>query len=681
MALHTRPKAAAGTGTVHPWLALVVGIEGAELTLTDDRVALDPTVQQAHPTGAPTAAHRWAHVQVDGAGHRISRVLSGRPLEPGTDYLAVLVPAFGPDGQPSWTGAAPAVVAVYDHWRFRTAVPAGSFEDLAAQLHPATRLRTPGRAPLDYPRVPTAPDLEIRGALAPVGATDAALPPEVATDLAGLRTPATDEVGRPIVGLPRYGDAWRLDAPEATAWGATVDGDPRHRGVAGLGRELGIRLQEELVDEAMAHLGALAEARQRIGDLVLGLTASGALWRRRMPADPHERLWLLGPALGRVVTDAGPLGLLSTAEGRALPAGLWSSAVRRILRSGPARVAHTASGRVGARAALAAANRCPPRPKPSDDGVVVIAGFDALLRAVLDGGQVDPKALAALAEQATDLANRTEGDLRPIATALARLVVAAVAAGRAAPYAEALTLLAAAAGPPRPDPVRQRDLAAAMRALIARFDMPPPEPKELLDLLGALLPGEPPEEPPCSPVDLDALADGVAAAFDPTTPTAPAIVQVLGLIDGLDPTQPLAPPEVCVGLDRPLWRDVNTAFKEWLLPGVASLVDNAVIALETNPAFVDALLLGVNSQLVGELRWRNIPVSTGCTPLRSFWQRSATRPPATGRTTSSGWRTGLRRRTWQPPNTGPVAWRAATSWSPCGGGCSCATPPRPYTST
>ena len=112
------------------------------------------------------------------------------------------------------------------------------------------------------------------------------------------------------------------------------------------------------------------------------------------------------------------------------------------------------------------------------------------------------------------------------------------------------------------------------------------------------------------------------AAFDPTTPDAAARTRVLATIAGLDPAQPLAPPETSVGLDRPVWRDVDTAFKEWLLPGVAALPDDSVIAVETNPAFVDALLVGMNSQLVNELRWRNIPVATGCTPLRSFWQRA-----------------------------------------------------------
>ena len=60
-----------------------------------------------------------------------------------------------------------------------------------------------------------------------------------------------------------------------------------------------------------------------------------------------------------------------------------------------------------------------------------------------------------------------------------------------------------------------------------------------------------------------------------------------------------------------------------------------MIALESNAIFIDAYLAGLNTQLLGELRWRNIPVATGCTPIRRFWDRTDT---------SSGGRVGRHRR-------------------------------------
>ncbi|MCG5219246.1 hypothetical protein [Streptosporangium sp. KLBMP 9127] len=622
------PRPAAGTGGQHPWLVLVTGRPDVELTLAAGQVTLTPGVQQKHPLGAAGGHYPWAHVQQDAEGRRIARVLSGsHPLEPGTDYVAVLVPAFDAAGQRNWNGTAPVSVQVYDWWAFRTATPPGSFEDLAALLRPGAASPETGRAPLDYPRVPEAGDLEVRGALAPLGAVDAPLPAAVFSDLDGLRTPARDDKGRPIVGLPRYGEAWRLGAPEQTVWGGTLNTDPRDRGVAGVGLELGIRLQEELSAEVSASAGALAEARQRIAQLVLGLQAAGGLWNRRMPADPLDRLWLLGPALGRVVTPSGTVADLATAADRPLPSGVFSTALRRILRTGPPRTRLTTRGRVRPRDVLIALNDCPREPGRSDDGVPLSehgidpADLETNRQKAVETGHVE---LEPLAGQAHDLAARAHPDLRELTEALARRLERSHADGSPAPWAVALASLAAAAAV-RDDKDAVERLAVALRDLLERYPHPA-SPEDLLDLLRAF--AQPPaDEVPCDPVDLGAMSEQVGAAFDPTGVDGPARVRVLATVTGLDAAQPLAPPEVCVGLDRPVWSDVNDAFAEWLLPGVGALPDNSVIALETNPRFVDSLLVGLNTQLLAELRWRNIPVATGCTPLREFWNR---RDTATG---------------------------------------------------
>lgn len=65
-------KPAAGTGSVHPWLVLVVGTED-ELQVADERVTVTVAAQQLHPLGSPTAAYPWAHVQTDAAGYRIGQ--------------------------------------------------------------------------------------------------------------------------------------------------------------------------------------------------------------------------------------------------------------------------------------------------------------------------------------------------------------------------------------------------------------------------------------------------------------------------------------------------------------------------------------------------------------------------------------------------------------------------------
>ena len=58
---------------------------------------------------------------------------------------------------------------------------------------------------------------------------------------------------------------------------------------------------------------------------------------------------------------------------------------------------------------------------------------------------------------------------------------------------------------------------------------------------------------------------------------------------------------------------------QWLLPGVDSLEKNTAVALQTNPAFIDAYMLGINTQFMSEMRWRDLAVDRTCTPLRMFW--------------------------------------------------------------
>jgi hypothetical protein len=183
--------APAVTVTPEPWTLSaptgVVGLEGSELVVDGSTVTIQPAAQQGvQAVGAPGTAYRFAHVQ-DTGGIRTTRLVSARPLTAGTDYLAVVVPAFDASGAPAWTGAAAVTVALYDAWRFRTAQPAGGFEQLAQLLQPGDALAQTGEAVLHYPRVTAAAPLSVFGAL--VGhtsgrtVTEDPLPAAVSSDL------------------------------------------------------------------------------------------------------------------------------------------------------------------------------------------------------------------------------------------------------------------------------------------------------------------------------------------------------------------------------------------------------------------------------------------------------------------------------------------------------------------
>jgi hypothetical protein len=617
---------------LHPWLVLVVGQEGSELTLAGGQVTIEVSAQQdAQALGNPSSPYRFAHVQQDAAGHHVTRVLSRRPLQPGTAYLAVVVPAWDAAGARSWTGAAAVTVPAFDSWRFTTAVPAGSFEELAARLHPGQAPDSTGRARLRYPRLAAAPELGALGALVARrddhDVVEDPLPPDVQADLAALQLPAHDPQGRPIVALPRYGEAWPATTPEQSPWKDSLNLDPRHRGIAGLGLEVAIRTQEQLVADVLANLGAVREARQRVRHLALGLAASRSLWQRRVPAEPAALLWLLGPALNRLVTDDGSVGELATADHRTLARGTFSAAARRVVRAGPARTTLAAAAPTPS-SLVTSANRAPPPPPATINGVpmdqAAMHAFDAARRQTMHLGRVRPTALL---DAAAALVAATPTAVRPAATRVVAAMRQAAQAGRAVPWGQALATLAssdATVVAQRRDPTTAQD--ALSRDLFGLHDKfaDVADDADLVEMLATLGPLTP-DDPAVQPVAVDALATGVAAAFDPSTDAAPAAVRVLATIaGGVDPDQPLAPPEPCVGLDRPAWADLAEAFGEWLLPGIGQLDDNCVVPLATNPVFIDAYLAGLNTQLLGELRWRNIPIATGCTPIRRFWDRADT---------------------------------------------------------
>jgi hypothetical protein len=556
-------------GEMQSWLSLLA-VKPSEIDRSGGAITVSAVALSDH-----VQAPSLAHVQVTG-GHELSRVVCMRPLTGEAEYVALLVPAFDADGDPRWDGSRAETLPVYDEWWFRTGEP-GTFETLAKQLRAADQLAGFGRISVALgggidERV------AVRGGLTGIhDTTDPPPPPAAAARLQDLLAfdpdsglpgvqPGFDADGRRYVRPPDYGEAWLaqvLVGAPAGGWVGQVNDDPTHRVVAGLGLQAGVDLQDEIAGAAADRFGATSIANQRLAALGAGLAVGRSLWDRRLKS---SRVTVLGLAAGRVIADQGgklqPLLELATGPGRTLPAALFSSAARRILRPGSARLRYA---KPDATRILDAANQ--PRPtvrRPDDapgdpryhDGV---ANGDALVAAVsaLPGGfHVGAQVL-------------TRGD-------------------------DLLKTLADG---------QKMDTSKRFQAGVERI-------RHLS-----------PERPAPRPLDLVAFEDALVRAFDPRRdPAASARVRATIVPD--DP-EPLAPREPCVDLDLPAWRYLRDRQREWLLPGASTLEDGEVVGLASNPVFADAFLLGMNTQALGELRWRNLPFATGCTPLRRFWDGSA----------------------------------------------------------
>jgi len=72
-------------------------------------------------------------------------------------------------------------------------------------------------------------------------------------------------------------------------------------------------------------------------------------------------------------------------------------------------------------------------------------------------------------------------------------------------------------------------------------------------------------------------------------------------------------------LDVPVYEYLARLDPDRFLPGVGEIPEDAITLLETNPRFIESVLVGLNSEMNRELLWRSFPTDQRGTPFRKFW--------------------------------------------------------------
>ena len=473
---------------------------------------------------------------------------------------------------------------------------------------------------------------------------------------------------RQIIPMPPYGRPWVPDPDSIeSGWPGRLNDDPRFRGIAGLGTWMGVEGQEALMDAAVQQAGALREAAQRVSYLALGLWAAGRLWDRRLPDDKNEQLRIFGPILARMVTTGGDTVLRRITAGTSpLTPAVFSGAAQRLLRDRATHTRHVgaAGGGPGSGVdrsqALDIANEAQPLPQRApaglphmdaigaaiglgtiegelgiDEGVLeeIRAKQGELVQAVVDEYRVQGDGMR------HDLAIRLfENYVPQLQDLLANFGLPCEGRELAARMAEDLGLPVSALAPwedifitfleqvlASVDARRRLEDALVLGVRRCMFrqrcgdylqHLDVAQPGAFCDDVLASLPPAPRQEQ--TPIDLGRLHQIIADALNPNLPGAPARARVGATIHGLDLAR-LVRPEFPIGLNFPTWELLRQYDKEWLLPGVNALEKDSITALQTNPAFIDAFMVGINSQFISEMVWRDLPVARDCTPLRMFW--------------------------------------------------------------
>ena len=123
--------------------------------------------------------------------------------------------------------------------------------------------------------------------------------------------------------------------------------------------------------------------------------------------------------------------------------------------------------------------------------------------------------------------------------------------------------------------------------------------------------------------DLDAVSDAILSELDPDR-GLPAVVadrlDLPGLGDRADPLeQILAAPT----FERPMSESLVDLDVEYILPGVGEVPTDSVGLLQTNPAFIESFMAGLNHEMARLLRWRRYPTDRRGTHFQQFWDHRA----------------------------------------------------------
>jgi hypothetical protein len=625
-------------------------------------------------------AKRYAACLVPAFDAGVTSGLGGRPGGP-EDPGAPLRPAWSaPPG-------ADVTLPVYYHWGFSTGVAGDFEQlarRLRAFPVPAGAGGEPmfiGAAGPELPALPPADPaayLPMDGALrtwqgSPGTLSDVPAPVQgglrAALDAAAEQAAVGSTPTTPVLGPPVYG-GWHARQHTVPAdqphWLLELNLDPRCRAAAGIGAEIVRQNQEQFVQWCWEQVEQVLETNRQLSAARLSMEALTRVHARHFAPLPEDRLLQLTAPLHSRARDTDVTVAASITDA-SVPDAAGDPALRRL--TSPQRpVLRAAVGRTAPSAPFARQGGWSPR--------VRLVGR---LAAPGGGLEVDPTnsvphgllGLPAMAAVPVDPAAETV-DLTPIGlpVLVPRVLVNQVRNDTATVTTD-----------PHPQLGHRDDLAAGVlgaqhvqwaRDLQREVNSPwysvydvfgliqqsarIIDPATIERLVAAVshvadtevVVGSPP--PPFEALGMNTVGQALLTRTDPrvSVPSRLAGMVTLGTGTGLAAGAALAAGTalaagmalgdaspgltVAATLDRvltapridiPVYGYLARLGPERFLPGVGEIADDSITVLESNPRFVEALLVGLNDEMNRELLWRGFPTDQRGTPFRRFWDRPA----------------------------------------------------------
>jgi hypothetical protein len=613
------PATGDARGRLRPWLCLIVVRQQ-----TGVQIVIDPTSRRPVLRIDPPARPRdelpdladswaWAHAQVVSADatapldrllaadstQNLSRILCPRRLAPNASYFACLVPAFAAGRKsglglpvtddderelvPAWRSGenAPPEIAlpVYYHWEFSTG-EAGDFESLASRLRRRPLPADLGTRPLSVRNlgfgVPDAGERKFRGALRlPQMPPEAALPAPFENALEKLlnlpETLRAQTGGDPIVAPPIYGSRHAATQTVTRAgtprpWLAQLNLDPALRAAAGLGVLIVQDQQESLMASAWEQLGEAGREMRQVHQPAFAQAVLQRVHVRLSQLPPDQFLALSAPMHAKVRLPATALapGAPVTAPGLTVQQQVRTTRTPVTLTSTAFRRAVRPQGPLARRPPAVTSGK--PLRFVTHVAITKPVVFLELPRPDRVTPQIVAEHTAKLAIPSLPETMQKNALLRQATTALQTYFGQFVGIKRPADQRTAVA----------PDLVRAPLLAALDPTKTVRASVAVP--------------------------DRRSRAAGSA-----------------------EPLEPILPGPV---FPQPMYEALRDLGPELLLPGADRIPQDSVVPLESDAAFIEAFMAGLNHEMSRELAWREYPSDERSTAFRTFWAAAGLDPRA-----------------------------------------------------
>ncbi|MFT3701513.1 MAG: hypothetical protein QM802_04045 [Agriterribacter sp.] len=143
------------------------------------------------------------------------------------------------------------------------------------------------------------------------------------------------------------------------------------------------------------------------------------------------------------------------------------------------------------------------------------------------------------------------------------------------------------------------------------------------DLVATMLP-----VPKAAPLaNLQQFSTGIATILTPAQLITSRIKSMV-ILNIFNPTtkayeqkelEDLSPIMAYPKFDDPMFSNLQAISQEYILPNIDKVPENSITLMETNQAFIEAYMAGLNHEMSKELLWREYPTDQRGTYFRQFW--------------------------------------------------------------